>query len=233
MDVEQQNLPSRLYKYLPSKFTGYLQSGHLLMRNLVSFVKYEDGGVRGDVHEGLHVDWPDHDVTISSLANNSTITGSFGAVRDTHQDKVYIFCLSTDLKLELFEEFQADSCIEISNVEEFLCRYKRAIDKSPRFRNYPSKLGLYGKVEYYDFNSTVDLDISNAWNLPFFKKSNYSYQSEFRLCAAEPGAFKEEMMLVTSQFEFEEIAKKKKPENFTLKIGSIRNISTVIRKDEV
>ena len=84
----------------------------------------------------------------------------------------------------LFAEFNADACVEILDVDEFLQRCNDTISRQTRF----SESGLlHERVEYYAPNRKVERDISEARWLPFFKHGSYSHQEEYRLAAALKG----------------------------------------------
>lgn len=214
--------PEKLYKYLPSKFVNsVIRKGTLLFRNLSYFRQYEDNR-RGDPLEGFHRDNPDNDITIKNLSTGKVINGDFSFLNSTNTDLIQIFCLSKTLDRSLFEEFEADACIEIIEVDEFLRRSRIAVK---RFLPAHSSGLLFGSVKYYKENAPAGFDIKNPKNLSFAKGIHYQHQEEFRMVFGSKKAFNLTQQIVINQrYDFIGEAKKGVPKEKQVKIGSIDDI---------
>lgn len=217
--------PEKLYKYLPSRFVNLVvQEGALLFRNLSYFRQYEDNR-RGDPLEGFHRDNPDNDITIKNLNTGKVIQGDFSFLNSTNTDLIHVFCLSKTLKESLFKEFEADTCIEITEVNEFLNRSRIAIKNLPSIHD--SGL-LLGDVKYYRDNAPAGFDIKNPINLPFAKGLHYHHQEEFRMVFGSKDAFKLTQQIVINQrYDFIGEAQKGVPNEKTVKIGNMEDIVVI------
>lgn len=158
--------PERLFKYLPRRFADvFVRRGLLLLRNLAYFRRIEEKG-RADLLEGLHADYPDHDVEIRSVDGRAYSKGRMAFLRSINQDRLFVFCVSEVLDDNLFREFSADACVEIVDAAAFLARRSSVLGSQPRFSD--SGL-LHGRVEYGLDMHEADLrgarmdDVSAPW----------------------------------------------------------------------
>jgi hypothetical protein len=192
--------PQKLYKY-----GKYRYNKLLLCDGIVSFAVsnlYQDSG--------LTKGQQDNEITRSY--SNSTVQYTVKG-RDGKDLKYYILCLSLDFKEELFEEFDADTCVEIRNPEVF---FKRLEEKVREL--FPdSKEGIQGcdfyarDVIYYD-QSNPPPSIQQR-DLVFQKsKQKYSHQNEFRVIFATDPT-------------------KDLGERLSFKIGPIAEFSKIIHKN--
>ena len=147
----------KLFKYLPSEFVDKVVSkGDLLFRNLTYFRKYEDIR-RGDPLEGFHRDNPDNDITLSCPKTGRILAkGDFSFLNSTNTDLIFVFCLSKSHKSFLYEEFEADSCIEILDTQEFVRKTRIAVKRL--LSSHQTGL-LYGDVKYYRENAPANFNI--------------------------------------------------------------------------
>ena len=218
-------MPSRLYKYLPSKYLELvLGRGALLFRSLSYFRRIEPSG-RNDLLEGLHLDEPDHDTTLTT-SRGISIVGRHRVLTSVNQDRLLIFCMSETLRPDLFAEFEADTCIEIVDTDAFLTRCNRAVDRQSRF----SDPGLmHQQVEYYSPSNEVRGDITDPRMIPFFKHVSYARQSEYRLAVALQRGLVITKRIANELFTWDEDLASAAPTERTLYVGPLRDITVVHR----
>lgn len=217
-------VPRRLYKYLCGCHVQGLVDGQLLFRSLSYFRQVEHAG-RGDIYEGMHVDHPEGGVTITNLSRGTVTKGDFAFINRVRPDLIYCLCFSQRLHPHLFDEFSSDSCVEVTDVSEFLRRVALAVEglKSP-----PDWELMHRPVEYYASNQTVQVNIKEPRNLPFFKLSSFSQQSEYRLVAAPSSAFHLIQEIVdTAAYDFSTGAAGGATREIRLQVGSIEDIAIV------
>lgn len=186
---ELKKIPRVLYKYIPSRFVdSFCDEGNILFRNLTYFKKIEDGDVRGDHLEGTHRDFGKNgagiDITINK--NGKKLKGDYFDNSIETDDKTFIFCLSNIYDEKLFDEFECDACIKITNTKEFisLCERKLLVSTGKH-----SKLH-YNNIKYYELNEDMSEYIKIPIMIPILKREKYRIQDEFRLYFAVDNAFK-------------------------------------------
>ena len=159
-----------LYKYLPSCYVkNVLEKGELLFRNLTYFRQYECEK-RGDPLEGHHRDNPDDDIVIDNLSSGKKIKGDFSCINSTNSDLIYVFCLSQSLNSHLYNEFESDVCIEITDTDEFIRRVLIAVKRLISLH----KIGLlHAPVSYYAPNEPAEFNIKDPKELVFAKDNAF------------------------------------------------------------
>ena len=217
------NSPARLYKYLPSRLAAsVVAKGDLLFRNLSYFRKIEGIG-RQDLLEGLHLDRPDNPVRIQTQDGRAW-EGPAAFLNSIDQDRVFVFCLSTEHSDDLYREFEADACIEILEPEAFLSQVRRVVSRQRRFAS--SGL-LDGRVVYYAPNRDLGLDPTDVKRIPFFKHEAYANQSEYRLAVALDRGLSLKRRIVNHLFSFEaELEASASAERHVL-VGSIAGLTKI------
>jgi hypothetical protein len=219
-------MSDRLYKYLPSEFVPhFLARGNLLFRSMSYFRQIEERG-RQDLLEGLHMDYPDHDVTLDTVDGRVHWQGRAAFLNSVNGDRILIYCLSEVLDPELFVEFNADTCIEITDPDEFVARCSRAISRQKRFAE--SGL-LHGSVKYYAPNAAVNGNVTDPRCIPFFKHVAYAHQREFRLVVALRRGLRLTRRIVNQSFSFEEDLANARPSQRRVIVGSLADITSVHR----
>lgn len=218
-------IPERLYKYLPSKYVeNVLRRGELLFRNLTYFRQYE-GEQRGDPLEAHHKDNPDNDIEITNLSTGKIIKGDFSFLNTTDSDLIYVFCMSKTHSLNLYKEFNSDSCIEITDVKKFLLRTKMKLKRLVSF--HKSEL-LHGDVKYYAANKLAEFNIKDPKELAFAKDESFKNQSEYRLIFGTKKAFKlVQKIVINAAYDFRGEAMKGKVDEKLIKIGDMSDIANV------
>lgn len=213
----------RLYKYLPSQFAeSFVTRGELMFRSL-SYFHTAEGLARGDALEGTHVDHPDNDITIENLSTGAVIKGDFAFLNRINTDAVFCFCMSTTFTQKMLTEFDCDACVEITNVADFLSRWRVGLKAICPHWHF-----MMRRVTYYDTNKPTGIDIKNPRNLAFFKPSNYQHQAEYRLIAAPSYAFALKEQIVVGTKLTEVLAQEhRNPETITVACGSLADITIV------
>jgi hypothetical protein len=221
---ETMAIPTRLYKYLPSKFAKKLvDRGDLLFRNLSYFRRIEDIG-RCDLLEGLHMDYPDNDITIKTTDGRVKWKGQAAFLNSINPNKIFVFCLSEALLPQLYTEFNADTCLEILDPGKFLQKCTTEISRQIRFSEYGL---LHNRVEYYAPNRSVEHNVKDPYFIPFFKHEKYSHQQEYRLATATGGGFKLIQRIINKNFTFDDELAAGIDAHKHVYIGSINDIVKV------
>lgn len=111
--------------------------------------------------------------------NNSPINGLREVelkhtARDSEGDifNYYLMSLSTECDEKFFNEFKADSCVEVVNEVEFENRLSEAL-------NVMNWKGLLGAVNYFDSKALRGFTENN--DILFSKPNGYGWQKEYRV----------------------------------------------------
>lgn len=171
-----------LYKYIRSKYVNDLiNGGDIPLRNLTYFQMSGDEA-RGDLFEGRHIDRPGSGVVVEEIGTGVKVEGDLAFVNSVDEEGIYVYCLSEVHTLELYEEFDADACVEIRSSHQFVRDIRTAVKKLRR--SYSWKV-VSGKVNYYRENEPARKNIKDPDNLPFFKPNSYFNQKEYRVVVAK------------------------------------------------
>ncbi|WP_420553818.1 hypothetical protein [Neptuniibacter marinus] len=219
----------KLYKYIPEQFVdGFVNKGHILFRNLTYFRQYEDNR-RGDLLEGFHRDNPDNDITLSCPNTGRVLAkGDFSFLNSINTDLIFVFCLSRLHKEELYEEFESNICVEITDGEEFERRARLAV---MRYISLHRCGLLSGNVMYYQHTAPAGFNIKEPKNLAFAKGAHYEHQQEFRLVfGTTKRAFElKQQVVINQRYDFFDEARKGQSKEKLLKVGSLNDIAKVHR----
>ena len=214
--------PERLYKYLPSQYSeNVVEKGEILFRNLTYFRQYECEQ-RGDSLEAIHRDNPDNDVELFQPSTGAYSKGNFSFLNSTDSDLIYVFCLSMSHKSDLYEEFNSDTCIEITDPEDLL---KRIRIKVKRLISAHNKSLIHKPVYCYAANKPAEFNVKDPFELPFAKGDAFNNQDEYRLVFGTRKAFKlTQRIVINSRFNFREYAMSGAPKEKIITIGNISDI---------
>jgi hypothetical protein len=175
-----------LYKYIPSKYLdAFVQRGELLFRSLSYFRNYEELQVRGDRFEGKRLFSPASglEITKTETGEKFLLPWSFEA---TVQDReILVFCLSKTLSPELAREFNADTCVEITQPELLLARIRSSLQLRRWVRR--GRL-LHGPVDYYSSEEPPQAEWAVPERMVMRKTIEYTRQAEYRLAFARGDA---------------------------------------------
>ena len=175
----------------------------------------------------MHIDAPDNDVTLETNTGIKVV-GKYRFLRSIDQEQTFAFCCSTRLDDSLFEAFNADTCVAIVDAESFFLRCATA---ARRHHALEQPGFLHRNVSYFHPNREAPLDVTVPHNLPFLKHSGFADQQEYRAMFARRGGFTTLQRIVQPAFTFaEEIASARQHERL-LKLGDIRRIPELARKD--
>jgi hypothetical protein len=218
-----------LYKYLPRVYAeSFLSRGEVLFRTL-SYFRAVEHEARGDEAEGVHIDAPDNDVTLTTNTGIRSV-GRFRYLRSIEQERVFAFCCSTELDVNLFSAFGADACVIIRDVDWFFARCAAAV--SVPLPLDPPGL-IHGPVTYFEPNRATSADITNPRVIPFLKHVDFEGQKEYRAVFARRGGFVMTERITRPGFTFAaEIASARR---FTrlVRLGDLRQIVDLVTPDDL
>ena len=105
-----------LYKYLPEKYVDdFVRKGAILFRSLSYFRDYEDAQIRGDEFEGTKLYRPQAGLEVTLAATQQKVVLPHTFESTAKEDDIFVFCLSTVRSEDLAKQFQATTCVEISD----------------------------------------------------------------------------------------------------------------------
>lgn len=207
-----------IYKYLSSKYIDdFVFKGNILFRNLTYFNNYEDNMKRGDVLDGAVYYKTDDGFEIFNASQNKSIKVKESFINiDT--DIIFVCCFSKRLDESLFEEFESECCIEITDTTEFTKRIGRAL----RYKYFD-----YNDMKYYNTNENLHHTLIKPETIPFYKTLDYEHQDEFRYIFSDT-KINPEIIFSTMPFKNEQLLELKKIENEDkLNIGYLEDITKV------
>jgi len=218
-----------LFKYLNELHAhSFLERGEMLFSNLTRFKQMEHHA-RGDVMEGCHVDNPDNDITIHNKTTGRSFSGPFSFRNSVNDEKVFVFCLATALRKELFVTFDASHCVQVLDTGAFFSRCMRAIKRL----NFIDSVGLmHGDVTYYKPNEACAIDVTDGRNIPFLKHADFADQHEYRLAFARKGALRTiKRIIIDRNWDTEPDHQKGEARTLRLLAGPMRDICRLHRID--
>lgn len=139
------------------------------------------------------------------VQKNNQIINPIGNLKRTYELNInyYIQCLSTSYEYRKFDDFEADSCLVIYDIEQFIKKVEQKL-----LEKYENFEFCFAEVEY------IDPLKYNKKPLVFFSKHfKYSYQDEFRI------------ILVPNEPKFD-------LEEFFIEIGSMEEYAKIVLINE-
>lgn len=217
-----------LFKYLPRRFADRLvKRGDVMFRTL-SYFRALEHGAQGDQVEGIHIDAPDQPPTLHNFTTGVQMTGPWGFLNSINQSRVYAWCCSTSLSLELFEAFDADACVEITDPTAFFLHCQTAARLAFRIERPVLR---HRRVEYWTPNREAPLNIKDPINIPFLKHDLFAPQAEYRAAFAISGGEALEQRVVLGHFDLAaEIADAPIAEKL-LAVGKLTHVARVLTVD--
>jgi len=213
-----------LYKYLPRRFAApFVANGEILFRTLSYFRRVEHAA-RGDEVEGVHVDDPKRDVRLDVVGGPHVI-GRYRYLNSVDQTKVYAFCCSDRLSVELFDMFDADACVVIKDPVQFFLRCQTAARRA-----FPvDRLRLIHRpVAYWKTSHEAPLSVKDPDSLPFLKHEAFAPQCEYRGVFARRGGRELVQRIVQPQFTFREEIESASVHERLFRIGDISAIAELV-----
>jgi hypothetical protein len=185
-----------LFKYFSERrWAEAFMDGSVLFRSLAYFRDLEDAAVRGDSNEGRSIFRPKGGLAgTNHTQGRGFVFPNHALVSTAKQGEIFVFCTSRALSPLLREEFQANECVEITDVPAWCARVRSALPEAATFPGRPGHKQIGKRVEYYDEADAP----GTRWALPdsigLAKLRPYAYQEEFRL-----------MFSLTDALDFEKI----------------------------
>ena len=176
-----------LYKYLPEQFVRpLLREGAVLFRTLSYFRDYEDAAVRGDEFEGTKLYRPPNGLEVTLVETQEKVVLPHSFESSTHEDDIFVFCLSTILSQELATQFKTNVRVEIQNPALFISKIRGALSRCPSIKN---KMLVHGGVRYYEPHEPPIVDWALPERIAMSKLESFRPQHEYRIAFAINGAF--------------------------------------------
>jgi hypothetical protein len=180
----------RLYKYLPSCYLDrFVDNGQVLFRSLTYFQQYEDEKAVGDRFEGIRAFRPPQGLTVTRIATGEKFTIPYSFHSAVFGEAILVFCVSESLSHELADEFHADACVEITDVNAFVSRLQDAL---LALHGPDSHVLLHGPVKYYAESEAPIVDWALPEQIVMSKLQAYAHQREYRFAFAEKHALEVE-----------------------------------------
>lgn len=162
-----------IYKYSKVKYNlETLKNGKL---RIAPATYYKDSSLNYAIKDDeLVFDILHHpkDILITNTRNNKKIE-PISNVKTTYElnTNYYVQCFSTEYTYREYDDFEADSCLIIYDIERFILKVKEQL--LAKYKNFDF---FVGKVDYID-----PLKYKNEPNVFFSKHFKYSYQNEYRI----------------------------------------------------
>ncbi|GBE05915.1 hypothetical protein BMS3Abin10_01556 [bacterium BMS3Abin10] len=175
----------KLYKYIRSKYLDdFINKGLILFRSLSYFKNYEEDQIRGDRFEGTKKYAPSDGLIINNLTTGKTFKLKSSFESNVKGNDIFIFCMSSKHDQDMYNKFNADICIELTDANEFIKKVAQAVNIIKH------TILIHGFVNYYNFNDPPIVD----WALPdkiiMSKHEYFKWQSEYRIAFGINSAFK-------------------------------------------
>jgi hypothetical protein len=177
----------KLYKYMKrTHANSMINNGLIRIGTYYEYKKMDNDKQRGDPNETLmtyehtfdkntnHDELPDlfsQNLMINGIDQITFEKGSKIVAR-RHASDNYLFCCSKIFSAELMNDFEAECCVEIFNVEQFAQKLFDKLVESHYIYNH----GVAGDCNYIGHH--VDLDFKGTAHL--LKDISYSHQKEYR-----------------------------------------------------
>jgi hypothetical protein len=182
-----------LYKLTNSKDIAVLISnGMFRFYELTKYTRIEDEAGRFDSNEGAVMFTPNECVQNPELLPDASFKGIpfklAGSKSDPDYLKQYfVFCMSHSADPSAI----ADSTHVVELYEDVFTFLEMVLNGHFNIENH--KFFSHGSVEYYDINNHPSPFGKNVWKEVYLKRSEYSFQSEYRACVFAPDYFFEEL----------------------------------------
>lgn len=225
-------MENKIFKYFGQKEhqDSFLGEGEVYFKSLSYFINCEDPS-RKDVTEGanqyrpyagLKVFTRDTEVTLGSgISFNSAIK---------RPDRFFIFCASRNFSESLIKKFGAYSCIEISNLEDFQKRLKRALIRKCRKGSLRNSRLLADPVNYYEKENSPGSRYACPDEIIMSKPNSFEIEQEYRFAFAK----KRHAFDVDKNLKFS-LSKELKPyseadDDIVLKLGDLTDICSIVSR---
>lgn len=168
-----------LFKYGKKKYLKSMYESGIIRIMPATF--YKDASLNSAIHDDerlLSVYFHPDKINIS---HQSKKTGEInkinpiGNVTATYELKTnyYVYCMAYLYDFRLFDDFEADSCIVVNDIQGFLTKVDRAFNQAAS--------GLDGFVSTVNYIDPLNPPKEDEFSLFFSKHFKYSYQKETRM----------------------------------------------------
>jgi len=176
----------KVYKYLPIQYLDSLvNKGEILFRSLSYFRDYEDS-IRGDEYEGTKKYRPQNGLQIKIVQTGQIFSLPHSFESSVDQDRIFVFCTSTECNGELAKEFNTNACVEIQ-VDTLVPKLEFALQT---LDEVTSKEILHQNVEYYPETKEPIVDWALPQKIIMSKLDRFSGQKEYRFAFGFDNALK-------------------------------------------
>ncbi len=220
---------SPIYKYFSKQchLQSFLENGEIYFNSLSYFLSCDDDS-RRDRSEDVTLYRPK-----SGLVGNIVTTGKPFALpaqqlisRVNASDSIFVFCTSAEFSVRLYQKFNAEGCIEISNPDEFKERLQAKINELVDGGNGANKTLLAGRIEYYDSAESPGARHACPDQIVMAKPDHFSDEAEFRFAfAKDQNAFDVNNVQYSISSELD--APNAASRHLSLRLGSLTDICQV------
>lgn len=179
-----------LYKYLPEEYVDdFIRKGAILFRSLSYFRDFEDAQIRGDEFEGTKLYRTQAGLEITNLTTQQKVVLPHTFESTAKEDDIFVFCLSTIRSEKLAKQFQATTCIEITDPIKLVAGVRSALARRPSIKD---KMLVCGEVKYYTREEAPIIDWALPEKIAMSKINFYATQCEYRIAFSINDAFRVE-----------------------------------------
>jgi hypothetical protein len=168
----------KIYKYIKSKYIDSTVKKGIIRFNSLSYYKFIEDKSRKDDNEGKLIYKPKNGLELTFMDGKKLkLDGAFES--SVNDDEIYIFCLSSELSIDLAKKFDTDCCIEIFKPDRFFAKINKEIKKN-HYNLFPNKI-FHNKVVYYDKKEPPLHNWALPQNIVLRKDTFFNTENEFRI----------------------------------------------------
>jgi hypothetical protein len=169
---------------------AFVERGEVLFRALSYFRDYEDKGVRADEHEGTLVHRPSDGLKVTLVASGESVALPQHRLESTaKEDKIFVYCMSTELSTSIAQRFEAEVAVEIIEPVKFLTRLRSSLSLRRCLR---ADQLIHQQVRYYEWHEPPIVDWALPERIAMRKPKSFEWQSEYRFAVPVRDAFRVE-----------------------------------------
>lgn len=153
----------------------FVNEGLIYFNSLNYYKKYpEENNAIKDLNEGsIKLSIPKNNLEIifnEQVIKNDEISSQNIIIKNglKEPENFFIFCLSNKYSEIMYSKFNANTCVEIKNIDELFSRIQNTLPQNHKLH--------FGDVEYYDTKTFT----KNNKPLCLYKSKKYEYQAESR-----------------------------------------------------
>lgn len=220
---------SLIYKYFSKQchLQSFLENGEVYFNSLSYFLSCDDES-RRDKNEDVTLYRPKSGLVGNHVttARPFTLPAHHLISRVNASDSIFVFCTSAEVSIRLYQKFNAEGCIEISNLEEFKERLQAKINEFVDGGYGANRTLLAGHIEYYDSTESPGARHACPDRIVMAKTDYFSDEAEFRFAfAKDQNAFDVNNVRysISSELDTPNVAN----HHLTLRLGSLTDICQV------